>query len=157
MDRQSPGFLPLLSTLTAGGNQSQTTKLRGENARIVLSTLDEVGFIFTVAEWPNSDLCCTIYQVFRDGRIPIEYERGTRSVMRALAYDSCQIPPRYQVKPGALSFEDVVVTSGASSDIRRGRFGDMKVAVRTLRTCRKINPNDARKVRATSKFFFGVY
>jgi len=50
MDRQSLDFLPLLSTLTAGGNQSPTTKLRGENARIVLSVLDEVGRLSTVAE-----------------------------------------------------------------------------------------------------------
>ena len=47
MDQQSPDFLPLLSTLTVGGNQSPTTNLRGENARIVLSTLDEVGCPFT--------------------------------------------------------------------------------------------------------------
>ena len=50
MDRQSLDFLPLLSTLTAGGNQSPTTKLRGENARIALSALDEVGCLSTVAE-----------------------------------------------------------------------------------------------------------
>jgi len=50
MDRQSLDFLPLLSTLTVGGNQSPTTKLRGENARIVLSALDEVGHLFTMAE-----------------------------------------------------------------------------------------------------------
>ena len=54
MDQQSPGFLSLLSTLTTGGNQSPTTKLRGENARIVLSALDEVGHLFTAAEWPDN-------------------------------------------------------------------------------------------------------
>ena len=43
MDRQSRNFLPLLLTLIAEGNQSPTTKLRDENARIVLSVLDEVG------------------------------------------------------------------------------------------------------------------
>ena len=156
MDRQSPDFLPLLLTLTAGGNQSPTTKLRGENARIVLSALDEVGHKFTVEEWSDNNICCTIYQVFRDGRIPSKYERDTRSVMRALAHDSCQVPPRYQVKPDALSVESRVFTSGASSDIRRGRLGEKTVAVKTLKTCGKINPNDARKVRVTS-IFFGVY
>ena len=50
MDPQSPDFLPLLSTLTAGGNQSPTTELRDESARIVLSALDKVGCPFTVVE-----------------------------------------------------------------------------------------------------------
>ena len=49
MDRQSPDYLPSLSTLIVGGNQSPTTKLRDENARIALSALDEVGHPFTVA------------------------------------------------------------------------------------------------------------
>ena len=157
MDQQSPGFLSLLSTLTTGGNQSPTTKLRGENARIVLSALDEVGHLFTAAEWPDNDLYCTIYQVFRDGRIPGKYERDTRSAMRALAHDSCQVPPRYQVKPDALSIEREVLTSGASSDIRRGRLGDMIIAVKTLKSYGKINLNDAQKVCATPKLFFGIY
>ena len=43
MDRQSSDFLPLLSILTAKANQSSTINLRGENARIVLSALVEVG------------------------------------------------------------------------------------------------------------------
>jgi len=77
--------------------------------------------------------------------------------MRALAHDSCQVPPRYQVKPGALSVESRVFTDGASSDIRRGRLGDMIVAVKTLRSFGKINPNDAQKVRVAPKFFFRMY
>jgi len=157
MDRQSLDFLPLLSTLTAGGNQSPTTKLRGENARIVLNALDEVSFPFTVVEWPDSNLFCTIYQVFRTDRIPRKYERDTRSAMRALAHDSCQVPLRYQVKPDALGVEREVLTSGASSEIRRGRLGDMIIAVKTLKSYGKINHNDAQKVCAMPKLFFGVY
>ena len=43
MDRHSPDFLPLLSILAAKDNQSSTIKLRGEDARIALSALVEVG------------------------------------------------------------------------------------------------------------------
>ena len=110
-----------------------------------------------MADWPDGNLCCTIYQVFRDGRIPSKHERDTRSVMRALAHDACQIPPRYQVKSDAFSVESEVVTSGASSDIRRGRLGDMAIAVKTLKTYGKINPNEVQNVRATFNFFFGMY
>ena len=77
--------------------------------------------------------------------------------MRGLAHDSCQVPPRYQVKPDALSVENKVLTGGASSDIRRGRLGGMTVAVKTLRNFGRINPNDAQKVRAAPKFFFRTY
>ena len=75
--------------------------------------------------------------------------------MRALAYDSCQVPPRYQVKPDALSVERGVFASGASSDIRRGRLVYMVVAVRTLKTYGKVNPNDVQKVCAAFKFSSG--
>ena len=75
--------------------------------------------------------------------------------MRALAHDSCQVPPRYQVKPGVLSVESGVFTSGASSEIRRGRLGYMAVAIRTLKTCGKVSPDDVQKVRAPSKFSSG--
>jgi len=74
--------------------------------------------------------------------------------MRALAHDSCQVPSRYQVKPDALSVESEILISSASSDIRRGRLGDMMVAVKTLRTWGKIGPSDAQKVRAVPKLFF---
>ena len=50
MDGQSADFLSLLSTLTTGANRSSTTKLRDENARIVLDALDEVDHLPTVAE-----------------------------------------------------------------------------------------------------------
>ena len=119
MDRQSPDFLPLLSDLTDAANQSLTTELRDESARIALGALVEVGRPSTVAEWSDSNLRCAIHQVSRDNRIPDEYERITRSVMRTLAHDSCQLPSCYQVKPGTLS-EGPVIAWGASSEVRRG-------------------------------------
>ena len=66
--------------------------------------------------------------------------------MRTLAYDSYQVPPSYQVEPGALSIESRVIAGGGSSDIRRGRLGDMVVAVKTLRSRAGVDPNDVRKV-----------
>ena len=42
MDKQSPDFLFLLSTLTTGVDRPSTIKLQDENARIVLGVLDEV-------------------------------------------------------------------------------------------------------------------
>ena len=157
MNQQSPDFLPLLSTLIAGDNRSSTIKLRGDDAKIVLGAIDEVGCPFAVAgEWLDSDLRCTIRQAFRDGRIPSKYERGTRSAMRALAHDSSQVPPRYQVEPGALTVESGVVAGGASSDIQKGRLGNKTVAIKTLKTCREINPGDVQKVRIVSFFHWDV-
>lgn len=61
-DQQSPDFLPLLSFLTTGDNRSLTTRLRGNDARIALGALDEVGFSpVAVGERPaDSDRRCTI-------------------------------------------------------------------------------------------------
>ena len=73
--------------------------------------------------------------------------------MRALAHDSSQVPPRYQVEPDTLSVESGVIASGASADIRKGRLGDKTVAVKTLRTCGKINPHDVQKVRPSIPFW----
>jgi hypothetical protein len=42
MDRESPDFLPLLSSLTAGVNRSLATMLRGDDARIALGAIDKV-------------------------------------------------------------------------------------------------------------------
>jgi len=42
MDRESPGFLALLSPLAADEDRALTTKLRDDDARVVLSRMDEV-------------------------------------------------------------------------------------------------------------------
>ena len=42
MDRQSPGFLPLILFLIAGANRPLTIRLRGNDAKITLGALDEV-------------------------------------------------------------------------------------------------------------------
>lgn len=61
MDRRSPDFPPLLSSLTTGDNRIPTTKLRGDDAKIALGALDEVGFMTVVArERPDSDPCHNI-------------------------------------------------------------------------------------------------
>ena len=77
--------------------------------------------------------------------------------MRTLAYDSCQVPPRYQVEPGALSMESDVIAEGGFSVIRRGRLGDTIVAVKTLRSRAGVDPNDTRKVGIVVGFFIGVH
>ena len=45
-DRRSPDFLPLFLSLTTETNRSSTTKLRGDDAKITLGALDEVGCQF---------------------------------------------------------------------------------------------------------------
>ena len=102
----------------------------------------------------GSNLRSTIHQLFRDDRIPNEYERITRCVMRTLAHDSCQVPSRYQVKSDTLSMENGVIARGASSEIKRGKLGGKTVAIKTLRTYGDI---DAQKVRVASKLFFWMY
>ena len=77
--------------------------------------------------------------------------------MRTLAYDSCQVPPRYQVEPGALSIESRVIAGGGFSDIRRGRLDDTIVAVKTLRNRVGVDPNDIRKVGIVVDFLSRVY
>ena len=75
--------------------------------------------------------------------------------MRKLAYDSCQVPPRYQVKPGALYMDSRVVAEGGSSDIRMGELDDTIVAVKTLRSRGGVDPNDIRRVGIVVDFFPG--
>ena len=77
--------------------------------------------------------------------------------MRTLAYESCQVPSHYQVKPGTLSIESDVIASGGFSDIRRGRLGDTIVAVKTLRKRPGVDPNDIRRVRIVVDFLPGMY
>ena len=147
MDRQSSHFLPLLLSLTTGTNRSSTTALRGDDAKITLGVLDEVGRPFFAArKWPAGNIYHTIHQLFRDGKIPDECERVTLGVMRLLAHDSSQVPPRYQVKPHTLSIEGGVIADGASSNIRKGRLGGKTVAVRTLKVDQGIDPRDVQKV-----------
>ena len=85
-------------------------------------------------------------QIIRDDKVPIGYERDTLSVMRSLAYDSAQVPPRYQVDPHSLSVEGTVIASGGFAEVRKGRLGGRMVAVRTLRIDRQTDPYDVLKV-----------
>ena len=80
--------------------------------------------------------------MLKKGKIPIEYERDTRSVMRTLAYNSGQVAPRYQVLPGTLHVENRVIAHGPCSEVREGFFEDTVVAVKTLR----VRGQDALKV-----------
>lgn len=62
MDRASPAFIPLLVSLTTGSNRSSTAKLRGEDAKITLGALDEVGCPFVVARGqPGGNMRCAIH------------------------------------------------------------------------------------------------
>ena len=81
--------------------------------------------------------------MLREGKIPIEYERDTRSVMRTLAFNSGQVAPRYQVLPGTLHVEDRAIAHGSCSEVREGRLNDRIVAVKTL----KVKGQDVLKVR----------
>ena len=159
MDRQSPDFLPLLSLLITGTNRSSTIALRGDDAKIALGALDEVSRpLAVVKEWPGGNLCThAIHQLFRDDKIPNEHERDALSVMRSLAHDSNQVPPRYQVDSHTLTVEDDVIAGGSSSDVRKGRLGDMTVAVKTLRNSWKVDPHDAQKVRVVFICLSKVY
>ena len=159
MDRQSPDFLPLLLSLTRGTDCSSTIKLRGDDAKATLGVLDEVDCSFAVAmEWSDANLCYTILQLFRDGKIPNEYERGTLSVMRALAHDSCQVPPRYLVDPNALTVGGGFIAGGGFAVIRKGTLGNMTVAVRTLKPGLRTGPhNSVQKVCTAPDHFFESY
>ena len=77
--------------------------------------------------------------------------------MRKLAYDSCQVPPRYQVKPGALSVEPDAIATGGYADIRRGILDGQIVAVKTLRFRERADANDIQKVGIAADLLHGVY
>ena len=77
--------------------------------------------------------------------------------MRKLAYDSCQVPPRYQVKPGTLSVEPDAIAAGGCSDIRRGILGGKIVAVKTLRCRERADVNNVQKVGIVADLLHGVY
>ena len=47
IDKNSPGFFPLLSELAARANRSKTVKLRGHNARVILGIMDDVSLRFS--------------------------------------------------------------------------------------------------------------
>lgn len=53
IDRESPDFLPLLSSL-ARTDRYLTTKLRGDDAKITLCALDEVSYPFPATSLKNS-------------------------------------------------------------------------------------------------------
>ena len=70
--------------------------------------------------------------------------------MRALAHDSCQVPPRYLVDPNELTMDGGFIGSGSFAVIRKGKLGDKMVAVRTLKPGPQTDPrNSVQKVRAT--------
>lgn len=125
MDWRSPSFLPLLSSLTTGNNRSSTIELSGVDAENTLSTMDKV---------------------LRDEKVPGEYRRDTICAMRKLAYNSGQIPPRYQVNRNSLSSEEGVFANGTFADIRRGSLNNKAVAIRTLRIDLKTDNNKSKKV-----------
>ena len=75
--------------------------------------------------------------------------------MRKLAYNSCQVPPRYQVKPQTFSMESPVIAGGGSADIRKGILDGRMVAVKSLRPCPQTGPrSDVQKVCAAPIYSF---
>jgi hypothetical protein len=142
MDRQSPEFLPLLSSLTVGDYKSLTIKLQHSDARDILTIMDEVGLAFSAKAITH--VACFL-QVLK--KIPSEYERDSLHTMWKLAYRSGQVPARYQVDRHSLSREADVIAGGTFAEVRRGRLGEKAVAIRTLRTDHNTNGDRYQKVR----------
>ena len=148
MDQQSPDFLPLLSSLTAKFNRSLTTKLLDDDARIVLSVMDEVS---SACAAKAITYIISSTQVLKDGKVSGKYERDAFCMMRMLAYNSGQVPPRYKVDRQSLSTEARVISNSAFVDVQEGRLGDRTVAVRSLRTNQRTDLHHVQKVLAVSK------
>ena len=70
--------------------------------------------------------------------------------MGTLAYNSGQVPPRYQVDQKSFSMEAGVISNGSYGDIRKGRLGGKAVAVRTLRIDQQTGHDEALKVCVAS-------
>ena len=90
--------------------------------------------------------------MLRDGKIPGEFEHDTIDTMQMLAYNSGQVPSRYQVDRQSLRVDSNVIDNGASADIRAGRLGGMTVAVRTLRTDQQTDRREVQKVCVASDY-----
>ena len=153
MDPQSPDFLPLLSSLTTDDDRSPTIKFCGDDARVTLGVIDEVSSAFVVKAMTY---VTPFAQVLKGGKIPGEYAWDTLRTMRTLAYNSGQLPLRYQVDRRSLSVEGGVIASGAFADVREGRLGGKVVAVRTLRTDRQTDHYEAQKVCVASNSLAGL-
>ena len=72
--------------------------------------------------------------------------------MRMLAYNSGQVPSRYQVDRQLLWVHSRVITKGAFVEIREGRLKGMAVAVRTFRTDRQGDYQEIQKVPVASDY-----
>ena len=143
MDRESPDFLPLLSSLTADEDRALTAKLSGDDARVVLDRMDEVSSVFSMK---ILTYVMPATQVLKGGTIPDKYDHDTLLTMQTLACSSGQVPPRYKIDRRSFKVEPCVVACGGSADIREGMLGDKTVAVKTLRIGRSDDLHEAQKV-----------
>ena len=140
---RSPQFVSLLASLTAEDNRSSTAMLCGADAKDVLSIMDEVSSTCTIEA---TAYVASPLQVMKNGKIPSKYEHYTLNTMRKLAYNSGQVPSRYQVDRLSLTMEAVVIANGTSAEVRQGRLDDKTVAIRTLRNDRKVDKDKSQKV-----------
>lgn len=100
---------------------------------------------------------CVFRQLFWDSKLPGDYERDTRAVVRELARNSGQLPSRYQVKPGTLSVDGPPIASAIFWDLLVGKLGGKTVAVKNLKPDLGCSPQIIQKVRLISKHFSRVY
>lgn len=147
MERKSPDFLPLLSSLSDEANRSLTTELCGDDARVALGIIDEVSSVYVVRTIAHVGPSA---QVLKEGKIPGEYVRDALCTMRMLAYNSGQVPSRYQVDRQSLRVETRVIANGAFADVREGRLKGKTVAVRSLRADQQTGDREVQKVCVTS-------
>jgi len=114
--------------------------------------MDEVSYSFSMKAITYTD---PFVQLFRDDKIPSERNQDTLRVARTLAYNSGQIPSRYQVNRRSLRVEANIIANGPFADIRKGVLGGKTVAIRTLRVSPRTDHSETQKVRVAPDPFFG--
>lgn len=70
--------------------------------------------------------------------------------MRVLAYNSGQVPPRYQVSRHSLTRDVDVFASGAFAEVRKGSLNGRAVAIKTLRIDRNVGGKEPQQVGVVS-------
>ena len=90
----------------------------------------------------------------RENRVPDETKLHALQLLQKLAGGSRQVPKSYLVgKLTRFKVEEEVIDSGGVSDIRKGRFRGMVVAVKTIRIHFHANVIAVYEVRKATRCF----
>ena len=129
-------------------------KLTGEDAVVIINALDKVSrsqaLVSVVATRSSPPSLPPIRpKVLKENQVPLETKLHAFKLMQKLAGASCQVPKSYLIGGAVfrLQVEKTIVAYGGSADIRKGRYKEMNVAVKTIRTSQQSDIEAIHEVR----------